>query len=178
MRFIMEWQMRRLERIQELIDEAHKLMAHEPGLDAVARESMRALKSRVRMALRAAPDVEPPELWKNSEEKREGKPPLDFAKRVYAHELQQGTLTAAAVGKRDKKLGAVLYNCHTPEELRAAGFVTRKMMNDVKLAAAGTLKRPPRRLRYGDMSSAQREEARLWSVTNRRRQRAEKKAVL
>ena len=168
-----------LASIEKLLAAAFDLMKQQPALDPAAFEQLRQLRVRLRYAAKRAPAADDgavpataPALYDERADRNEG--PLDFTARVYARWL--GTAICRADIKRlDIKLYNALYNLdHPNDELDRIGLYTAKALNDRKLAALGSLKRPPRSLKLSDMSPQERERARLFNLARRRRQRAGK----
>jgi hypothetical protein len=163
-----------IESIEKLLNAAHELMKQEPALAGEALEDIRRLKVRVRFAKSSAEKRNPndlplvaPALFENRPDAGQG--PLAFTVEHYQRWLH-GHITRADIRRLNLKLYDAYRNWGvSSEQLDAIGLPTKHASIDQKLLKAGRLKRPRQTVRWSEMDPAERDRARLWEASRRRR---------
>jgi hypothetical protein len=165
-----------LSSIDKLLNAAAELMKREPALDRQAFDHLRQLRTRLRFARQARPRI-PSELpnvgevipkWRDRTNKLES--PIDFIRREYSKLMEQG-IPRVAIKGYDPPLYNVLckwLSIHKtlPPDI---SLPTQRELNDLKLQAAGDIKKPSRSLKVADLTPEEAERLRLYEAARRRK---------
>lgn len=163
-----------IESIEKLLNAAHELMKQEPALAGEALEDIRRLKARVRFAKSTIDKRDPgdlprvaPALFENRPDTSQG--PLAFTVEHYGRWLHRNISRADI-----RRLNFNLYEAYrnwrvTSEQLDAIGLPTKRASIDQRLLTIGPLKRPRHTVRWSEMDAAERDRARLWDASRRRK---------
>lgn len=163
-----------IESVEKLLNAAHELMKQEPALAGEALEDIRRLKARVRFAKSNAGKRDPsdlppvaPALFENRPDASQG--PLAFTVEHYGQWLHKN-ISRADIRRLNFKLYQAYRNWGvTSEQLDAVGLPTKRASIDRRLLTAGPLKRPRHTVRWSEMDAAERDRARLWDASRRRK---------
>ena len=163
-----------LASIEKLLSAATEILKEEPSIDKSVIEQLRQLRVKIRQALSVSTNEHPtsppgsaPALWRERPDKNED--PISFVKRVYSKWIGK-EFTRADIKRLDKHLYDAIYNLDNPgEKLTQIGLLTTRQINDLKLSKAGQLKRPPKSKKMSELPASEKENARLYYISNRRK---------
>jgi len=165
---------RHLSSIDKLLGAASEILKEEPSIENSLFEQFRQLRVRIRQALSASVNEDPtsppssaPTLWRDRPDKNED--PISFTRRVYSKWIGK-EFTRADIKRLDERLYNAIYNLENPsEKLSQIGLLTIRQINDLKLSKAGQLRRPPKSKKMSELAGPEKENARLYYVSSRRK---------
>lgn len=161
--------------VDKLLATAAKMMAGAPMLDRGAFEYLRRLRVAVRFAISAKEREinkeasHRPTKWAERSNKNES--PIDFIRREYADVLARKSLSRADIRRLDPSLYTAFYAWISKNRKLPDGFDLPKLVdaNQRKLKAVGKIKQPRRLLKVSEMSVEDREQLRLYKLSQRQR---------
>lgn len=164
-----------LSNIDKLLTAAFDLMKRTSAIDRTAFEQLRQLRVKIRQTLssavgsedKEAPPKSAPAFFRDREDQSED--PIAFTKRVYSKWIGR-EFTRADIRRLDKRLYDAIYNLDNPsDKLNQIGLLTTRQINDLRLSKAGQLRRPPKSKKMSELPASEKENARLYYISNRRK---------